>query len=157
MFEAMLPMHRHFWISFLVCKKKSAIPVYDTLMFRRLPVLYDCPEALRHIIRHRQFPGSCIGLGAFNNVLHFRWTLQLMVDVDYLVFHINVWKRQAAEFWNPHACMEKDVDHFIILAVHHIIMDKFQKFSHLVFCHCFACYAVIYHYPCKFKPKGVFI
>jgi len=96
--EAVFPMHRHQWIAVLIHKKESAVPVDQLFKPRRLPVLNNCPEALRHVLRHGQLPCSGVRLGGFDDQTHIRSSLELVVDVDDLVFQIDVPEGQPAEF-----------------------------------------------------------
>ena len=48
----------------------------------------DRPIALRHIIRHGQLPCSGIGLGGFDHQPHIGSPLELVVDIDDLIFQV---------------------------------------------------------------------
>lgn len=51
--------------------------------------------------------------------------------------------------------MEKDIDHFVILAVDIVVIDEFQELPHLVLCDGFPCHAVIDHHPGKLKAERI--
>ena len=51
--------------------------------------------------------------------------------------------------------MKGYVHHFIVFAVHHIVMHKLQKLSHLIFCDCLSCDCVIYQYSGKLKSEWI--
>ena len=91
--ESVFPMHGYFRVAILIRKQESSISIYDTFMFRRLPVLDDRPEALCHIFRHGQFPCSGIRFGRFNDQSHVGSPLQLVVDIDDLILQVDIPKR----------------------------------------------------------------
>ena len=51
--------------------------------------------------------------------------------------------------------MKEYVHHFILFAVHHIVMHKLQELSHLVFCDCLSCDCIIYQYSSKLKSEWI--
>ena len=96
--EAVFPMHRHQRIAVLIRKKESAVPVDHLFKPRRLPVLDNSPEALRHVLRHGQLPCPRIRLGGFDDQPHIGSPLELVVDVDDLVLQVDILKGQPAKF-----------------------------------------------------------
>lgn len=97
MIETVFPMHRHQRIAVFIHKKESAISVNHLFKSRRLPDLNDASEAFGNILRHGQFPRSCICLRGCNYQLHVRSPLELVVDVEDFVFQVNVPQSQPAE------------------------------------------------------------
>ena len=79
--EAVFPMHRYQRVAVLIREKESAVPVDHLFKPRRLPVLNDRPEALRHVLRHGQLPCPRIRLGGFDDQPHIGSPLELVVDV----------------------------------------------------------------------------
>ena len=86
---------------------------------------------------------------------HVRRPDQLMINVDEMVFKVNVVQGQAAEFTDPHPGMEQDVYDLVIFAVAVVVMDKFQDFLHLHFTDCLPRHTVVNDYPSKLESKGV--
>mgnify|MGYP001127984355 CR=1 FL=1 len=52
--------------------------------------------------------------------------------------------------------MKKDINYFVILTVHIIVMDEFQELPHLFSGNRFPGHAVVDYYSSKFKAKWVF-
>ena len=99
------------------------MPVNDLLNLRSLPGLQNPPEALCHIIIHRQLPGACVRLGLLNHILHVAGALELVIDVENPVLQVNIPDGQSAELRNPDPGVEQDVNHVVVLAVTVVIMD----------------------------------
>ena len=78
-----------------------------------------------------------------------------MVDVDDTILHIEVFDGQSAEFRNSKTGMKLNVEDFVILAVHIIVMYELEELSHLVFCDCLSCNCIIYQYPGKLKSEWI--
>ncbi len=153
--EAVFPMHGYQWVAVLIREKEPAVPVDHLFKPRRLPVLNNPAETLRHVLCHGQLPCPRVRLGGFNDQTHIGSPLELVVDVDDLVLQVDILKGQPAEFRNAHPRVEKDIDHFVILAVDIVVMDEFQELPHLVLCDGFPRHAVIDHHPGKLKAEGV--
>ena len=79
-----------------------------------------------------------------------------MINVYDSILHIQILQCQSAKFRDTHPCMKKDINHFVILTVHIIVMDEFQKLSHLFSGNCLPGHAVVYYYRGKFKAKWIF-
>ena len=124
MIETMLPVHCHKWHSIIIVKQESAISVYGFLHFRCISVLDDCLKHLCHILCNRQYSCSSIRFCGFYDVPHIRCSLQLVVNIYSSVLKINVLQRQATKFRYSHSRMKEYVHHFIIFAIHHIVMHK---------------------------------
>ena len=154
--EAVFPMHRHFWVTALIRKKESSISLRHPLAFRFFPVLDDRSKALRHVLRHGQFPCSCIRFCGFDHPPYVRSPPKLVVDIDDLILQVDIPQRQSTEFRNTPPCVEKDINHFVILVINIIVMHEFQELPHLVFCNGFPRHAVIDHHSGKFKSEGIF-
>lgn len=74
---------------------------------------------------------------------------------DNLVFQVNIPLRQSTKFRDTHPCVEKDIDCFIILIINIVVMHKFQKFSHLVFCNGLPRHAVVHYHRSHHKSERV--
>lgn len=96
--ESVFPMHRHQRIAVLIREKESAVSVDHLFKSWLFPVLDNRPEALRHVLRHGQLPCPRIRLGGFDDQPHIGSPLELVVDVDDLIFQIDILKGQPAEF-----------------------------------------------------------
>ncbi len=70
---------------------------------------------------------SGIRLCLLDHVLHLACALQLMVDVDDPVLHIQIADRQSAEFTDAHAGMEKDVENIVVFVVHVVVVAELQE------------------------------
>lgn len=90
MVEPVFPVHRYQWHPILIREKETSIATHYFLKSRLLSILDDRLEAPEHIFRHGQLSCSCIGLGRFNDIFHFRCPEQLMVNVDDPFSQINV-------------------------------------------------------------------
>ena len=91
--ETVFPMHGYFRVAVLVCEQESRIAVHHPLAFRFFPVLNDCPEALRHVLRHGQLPCPRIRFGGFDDQPHIGSPLELVVDVDDLILQVDIPER----------------------------------------------------------------
>ena len=101
--EAVLPVHCHLRHPIIIQEKESAVTVNDLLYLRCPSRLQDPPETLRYFIVHRQLSGARVRLGFLDHVLHVAGALELVIDVENLVLHIDVPHRQPAEFGDPDA------------------------------------------------------
>ena len=155
MIETMLPVHCHKWHSIIIVKQESAISVYGFLHFRYISVLDDCLKHLCHILCDWQYSCSGICLCGFYDVSHIRCSLQLVVNIHSSVLKINVPQRQSTKSRYSHSRMKEYVHHFTVFAVHHIVMHKLQKLSHLVFYNCLSCDCIIYQYSGKLKSEWI--
>ena len=144
--EPVFPVHGNLRHPVFIQKQESAVPVNDLLNLRSLPGLQNPPEALCHIIIHRQLPGTRVRLGFFDHVPHVAGALELMIDVEDLVLQVNIPDGQSAEFGNPDSGVEQDVDHIVVLAVTIVVMDKLQEFVHLLFRNRFSGHGIIHHH-----------
>ena len=81
--------------------------------------------------------------------------LQLMVNVNNPVLHIQIADDQTAKLGNSHSGVEQDEHHLIVFAVDIIIVYKLQKFSHLIRLNRLADNTIIYYYAGKLKAERV--
>ena len=51
--------------------------------------------------------------------------------------------------------MKKDVDHFVVFTVDHIIMDELQELSHLVSGNSLSCHRIIDHHTGELEAEGI--
>ena len=72
------------------------------------------------------------GMPFLNNNVHILCPDYLLVNVDGVVGEIYILYRQAAELTYSHPGVEKDINHFIVLAVAVIVMNEFQELLHLI-------------------------
>ena len=98
-----------------------------------------------------------MGLGLLNHKAHIRITLKLMVDVDQVVFKVDVLDGQTAELRDAHPSVEQNVHDLIVFAVAVIVMDEFQKLIHLIPGDGFAGHAVVYHHAGELKGEGILV
>ena len=80
-----------------------------------------------------------------------------MVDVDQVVFKVDVLDGQTAELRDAHPSVEQNVHDLIVFAVAVIVMDEFQKLIHLIPCDGFAGHAVVYHHAGKLKGERILV
>ena len=111
--EAVFPMHRHQRVAVLIREKEAAVPVNHPFNLWRLPVLDNPAETLRHVLRHGQLPCPRIRLGGFDDQPHIGSPLELVVDVDDLVFQVDIPEGQPAEFCFCQAKSKKISFYFI--------------------------------------------
>ena len=154
MVEAVLPVHRYLRQTFLVKEQEATVAINNLLHRRRLAVFQNALKASVHFLSHRNLTGTGIGFGAFNVNCH-AGALKLMVDVDDPVLHIQIADGQSTELGNSHSGVEQDENHLVVFAVNVIVVDKFQKLSHLIGLNCLAGNAVIHHYTGKLKSERV--
>ena len=62
-----------------------------------------------------------------------------MIYVYDMLFHIQVIYRKSTELRDSHSRVEKDIEHFVVFAVHVIVTDEFQKSVHLRLGYCLPC------------------
>ena len=129
--EPMLPMHRHLRHALLVIKQEPRAAADDWFYRRCLPVLQNSGKTAADIICHENLARTGIGFCFLYDVLHGARALQLVVDVDDAVFHIEVPDGQSAELGNTHPGMEEDVEHLVVFPVAAAVMDEFQEGPHL--------------------------
>lgn len=86
---------------------------------------------------------------------HVNVSLNLMVDVDDAVFHIQVCKRQSTKLGNTHSGVEQDEYDLVVFAVDAIVVYKLQEFTHLVSGNRLAGYAVVYDNPGKLELEWI--
>ena len=55
-----------------------------------------------------------------------------MIDVNDAVLHVKVTQRESAELTDSHACMEKDVEDLVVLAVYIIVVNELEEVLHLL-------------------------
>ena len=152
MIESMLPVHGHKRHAILIIEEESAITIDELFLSRWFPVLNDCAEHVCHILRYRNLSGSGIGLRGFNDVAHVCRSLQLMVNIDVL------FSRSMSLKVNPQtlkfSCRYgKDVHHFVVFTVDHIIMDELQELSHLVSGNSLSGHRVIDYHTCQLGSR----
>ena len=81
--------------------------------------------------------------------------MQLMVDVDDLLLQIDIRNGQTAELRDTHPGMEKDVYHFVVFAVNHIVMYELEEFPHLILCQSLSHDGVIEDNPYKLESERI--
>ena len=154
MVEAVLPVYCNLGQPLLVQKQEATVAVNDFLHRWCFPVFQNSLEASVDILCHRNLPRTGVCLGAFNVNCH-AGALKLMVDVDDPVLHIQIADGQSTELGNSHSGVEQDENHLVVFAVNVIVVDKFQKLSHLIGLNCLAGNAVIHHHTGKLKSERV--
>ena len=82
--------------------------------------------------------------------------MQLMVYVDDTVLKIYIRNSQTDKLRNTQACMEQDVDPFVVPAKVPVVLDKLKELSFLFSRDCFPCYGVIHYNGSKLELKGIF-
>ena len=157
MVEPVLPVHRHFRHAILVQVQKPCVAANHLLYSRRFPVLKDRLKAAEHFLCHGELPCSCIRLGRLDHVLHFGSPLQLLIDVDDPLLHVEIVDGQSAELRDSHSCMEQDVECLVVSAIVVIVVYKLQELAHLVFRDSLSCHAVIDHHPGKLEPEWILL
>ena len=155
--EPVPPVHRHFRHPLGVQVQKACIAADHLFESWGLPVLDDPLKAPVHAFRHRDLPGPRIGLRRLDDVFHRGCPLELMVNIDDPVLHVQVADRQPAELRDSHSCVEQDVDHFVILAVDVVVMHKLQELPHLVLCDGFSRHAVVNYNSRELKPEWILL
>ena len=155
-FEPMLPMHCDFGHTVLIFEKKATVAVYH--YFRQVigSALRNVLEHLIDIICHRQFSCACVGFGRFDKIPYIGSPLQLVIYVNDAVFHINIIYRKSAELRNSHSRMEKNIENFVVFAVHVIITNELQELVHLVFGYCLPYLLCVHDNSDKLKIKRIF-
>ena len=114
MVESVLPVHRHFRHAILVQIQKPCVTANHLLYPRCFPVLQDRLKAAEYFLCHGELSCACICLGRLDHVLHFGGPLQLLVDVDDPLLHIEIVDGQSTELRDSHSCMEQYVECSII-------------------------------------------
>ena len=155
--EAVLPVHGDFRHACLVQVQKACVSSDHLLDQRRFPVLQDRLKAAEDLLCQGDLSGTGVGLGLLNDVLHPAGALQLVVDVDDPVLHVQVLDGQPAELGDAHAGVEQDVDRFIVFAVYVVIVNELQELAHLVFGDSLPRHAVIDHHPGKLEPEWILL
>lgn len=126
--KVFLPMqgyHRH--IIFIQIQE-TTFAVNHRLFFYFLPICKNPLKTNIYLIGHRDFPCTACSFRILNHILHISFSLQLMIDVDFFVLHINIIQRQSY---------------------------KFKKSPFLFSCDCFSCHAVIHDNCGKLKLKRI--
>lgn len=125
MLEVFFPVHCHHRASVFIQVQKACLTADHRLQFRFCSVFQNTLEALINIIGHREYPGSRIRLGIFNDVLHSPGALQLMIDIDRPILQVDVLDRQADKFRDSQAGLKQDVNTLIVFCKVLIVLDKF--------------------------------
>ena len=157
MVEPVLPVHRHFRHAVLVQVQKSGIAANHLLYPRSFPVLQDRLKAAEDLLCHGQLPCACICLGRLDHVFHFGGPLQLLVDVDDPLLHVEIVDGQSAELGDSHSCVEQNIECLVVSAVVVVIVHELQELAHLVFGDGLPCHAVVDHHPGKLEPEGILL
>ena len=157
MVEPVLPVHRHFRHAVLVQVQKPCVAANHLLYSRRFPVLKDRLKAAEHFLCHGELPCSCIRLGRLDHVLHFGSPLQLLIDVDDPLLHVEIVNGQSAELGDSHSCVEQNIECLVVSAVVVVIVHELQELAHLVFGDGLPCHAVVDHHPGKLEPEGILL
>ena len=116
----------------VISEKESDVAINHDLLHPFRSVIDDRLEHIPHIIRHRELPCSGIRLCSRDNVIALRSPLQLMINVNDSVLHVEVTLREPAELADSHACMEKDVEDLVVLAIYIIVVNKLEEVLHLL-------------------------
>lgn len=153
--EVMLPMHCYRGTVILIQEQESRIAVNGRLDQGRLSVCQDSLKTGVHIILHRQHSCTCVGLGGFNVLCAVRLSLQLMVNADGLVLHIQVADGQSRKFGDSQTRMEQDINAVIVFAVVLVLLNEGQELPHLLPGDGFPCYRIVDNDLCKLKIKGI--
>ncbi len=155
-FEPMLPMHCDFGHTVLISEKETAVAVYHYFGQVIGSAIRNVLEHLIDIICHRQFSCACVGFGRFEKIPHIGSPLQLVIYVNDAVFHINIIYRKSAELQNSHSSMEKDIENFVVFAVHVILTHEFQESIHLIFGYCLPYLLCVHDNSDKLKTERIF-
>lgn len=156
MLKILLPMegnHRH---TVLIQIQEPRFSIHHRFYLRFRTVLQDLCKALLHIIRHRHKPCPAVGLRVYDSILHIPSTLQLMIYIDNTIFNIYIRNSQTDKLRNTQACMEQDVDPFVVPAKMPVVFNKLKELSFLFSRDCFPCYGVIHYNGSKLELEGIF-
>ena len=157
MVESVLSVHRHFRHAILVQIQKPCVTANHLLYPRCFPVLQDRLKAAEYFLCHGELSCACICLGRLDHVLHFGGPLQLLVDVDDPLLHIEIVDGQSTELRDSHSCMEQYVECLVVSAVVVIVVHKLQELAHLVFGDSLSRHAVVDHHPGKLEPEWILL
>ena len=150
-----LPMHSNHGAVILVKAQETRIAINYRLNHRRFSACQDSLEAGMHLILHGQRSGSRIGLGGCDVLGAVGLPLELMVNSDGPVPHVQVTNRQANKLGDSQTSMEQDVHSIVILTVVLVLFHKVQKLPHLFNGDGLSCNRVIHNNLGQFKVKGV--
>jgi len=78
-----------------------------------------------------------------------------MVDIERPILKVDILYRQSAKLRNTHPGMKKDINHFVVFTVDHIVMDELDEFPHLISCDRLSPYHIVYHNSGKFESERV--
>ena len=155
--EPVFPVHRHQRHALVVQVEEADVSVDHLLDCRRLTVFEDGLKAAEDLLRHGDLPGACVRLCGLDDVLNRGSPLQLLVNVDDPVLHVQVADGQAAELRDTYPGMEQDEDCLIVFAVAVVIPDKLQELPHLIAGDGLPGDAVVYDHTGKLKGKGILV
>ena len=95
--EPVLPVHGYLRRPVFVQVEEAGTAVYHDFLLGPTSFCNDGLEAFVDFIRHWQHPGSRACLGGIYVEVHMGISLQLMIDVDDPVLHVQVTKGKSAE------------------------------------------------------------
>ena len=61
-------------------------------------------------VDYRDNVGAASGFCSLYNILHIPCSLQLVIDMNFAIFHINIRKGKPSEFGNTHAGLEENAN-----------------------------------------------
>ena len=153
--KVMFPMHRHHREFFLIQEQETRIPLNDRLLHRCFSVCQDSLETGIHLILHRQHSCACVGLCGFNVLGAIPSALELVVNMNGLILHIQVIHSQTHKLGNSHTRIEQDIHTIIIFAIMLVLFDKGQEFALLVSGDSFSGDRIVDDNLCQLKVKGI--
>ena len=154
MLEVFLPMHCHHRLTVLIKAKEPGITINHRFYPWWSAIFQYTLKAFIYIVLHRNH--SCTGIGLCRiNIDQRSSLLQLMVNVDGSVLHIQILNRQSCKFRNTHPCLKQNVHTVIILAIVRIIFDEIKESSFLFSCNGLTSDRIIYHHSCQLKFKWI--
>ena len=122
--KILLPVQCHQRHFVFIQKQESPVAIDNRLNLVFFTLLQNNFEAFINFRRHRNLPGSGIGLGAFYSVFHIGPSHKLMVNINFAFSQIDVFHSQSTEFRNTHAGMEQNIKCLIIPAEMLIFLYK---------------------------------
>lgn len=109
------PVKRHFRLPVFVQKQKTCFSAYKRFDFWFWPSGNDPGKAIVDLVSHRNITDTTLCLWIFDNLLHLRCALQLMINVDHAGTQIDIVECQAGKFGNAQAGFEQDAHAVVIL------------------------------------------
>ena len=132
----MFPMKPYHRMTILIDEKESGITVNHRFRLHFGSFLQNTPECFINIIRHGKNSGSGICFCCRNVNIRTN-PLNLMINVNQTLLHINIRYGESCKLRNTESRLEQDVDALIILTVMRIVFYKIEESLFLLTRNCF--------------------